>query len=140
MQELLLSPEGRTDPYPRYHALRRLAPIFRSGLGLWILSRYQDCASLLEDPRLDKGYALQNDSRIGPHWREHVSLTDGTRSMINLDGVEHTRLRRLVAKAFTRRTVEGLRPKSSARWIACWTRSLRRAPPTSCRPSRSRWP
>jgi cytochrome P450 len=109
VHELLMSPEGRTDPYPRYHRLRRLAPIHRSDLGLWILSRHEDCASLLENPQLDKDYARQNDSRV-PTWREHVSLTDSASSMVNLDGPEHARLRRLVSKAFTPRAIETLRP------------------------------
>jgi cytochrome P450 len=109
--ELLMSPEGRADPYPRYRFLRERAPVHRSELGMWIVSRYDDCAAVLKDPRFNKDYARQNDSRIGPHWRDHVSLTDGERYMVNLDGAQHERLRRLVAKTFTTRTVAALRPK-----------------------------
>jgi cytochrome P450 len=114
VMELLMTPEGRKDPYPRYHRLRQLAPVHQSQLGMWILTRYEDCAALLEDPRLTKDYARQNDSRIGPHWRDHVSLTDGERSMVNLDGPAHSRLRRLLTKAFTRRTIDALRLKIAA--------------------------
>ena len=110
VHELLLSREGRIDPYPRYRRLRELAPVHRSQLGLWILSRYDDCAALLEDSRPGKDYTRQNESRIGPQWHEHVSLTASARQMVNLDGPEHARLRRLVAKAFTRSTIDALRP------------------------------
>jgi cytochrome P450 len=108
--ELLTTARGRMDPYPRYRVLRETAPVHRSSLGMWILSRYEDCAAVLNSSRLTKDYARQNDSRIGPHWRDHVSLTDGERSLVNLDGPAHERLRRLVGKAFTRRTVDALRP------------------------------
>jgi cytochrome P450 len=109
--ELLMTPEGRMDPYPRYHRLRAIAPVHRSQLGgMWVVSSYRQCELLLDDARLSKDYERQNDSRIGPHWRDHISLTDGARSMVNLDGAAHSRLRGLVAKAFTRRTVEAMRP------------------------------
>jgi cytochrome P450 len=113
--ELLTTTQGRIDPYPRYHRLRELAPVHHSQMGMWIISNYRHCAALLDDARLNKDYERQNDSRIGPHWREHISLTDGARSMVNLDGQAHSRLRALVAKAFTRKTVEALRPAIAAR-------------------------
>jgi cytochrome P450 len=110
VSKLLMTREGRTDPYPLYRRLHELAPVYRSELGIWVLSRYKHCAAVLDDSRLDKDYERQNDSRIGPHWRDHVSLTDGARSMVNLDGPAHARLRRLVAKAFTKSAIEALRP------------------------------
>lgn len=112
--ELLTTTEGRVDPYPRYHRLRELAPVHHSQMGMWLISNYRHCAALLDDGRLNKDYERQNDSRIGPHWREHISLTDGVRSMVNLDGRAHARLRALVAKAFTRKTIDALRPTIAA--------------------------
>jgi cytochrome P450 len=45
-----------------------------------------------------------------PWWRERPSLARLERTMLNVDGPYHTRLRRLVSKVFTFRSVEKLRP------------------------------
>jgi cytochrome P450 len=108
---LFFTPEGRANPYPHYHALREAAPIWKSAkLGAWLLTRYDDCQAVLRDPRLGKDYPRQMEFRFGPDWRRHPSLARGEHSMVNVDGPEHMRLRRLVVKAFSRRTVEALRP------------------------------
>jgi len=115
LAEIFLTPEGKRDPYPRYAAIRERAPVFRSGLGFVVAARYDDCQLVLSDPRFGKGEG-------GPIW-ETYGLTEAewrarfpdleaqSRSMLGLDPPDHTRLRRLVAKAFTPRTVENLRPK-----------------------------
>jgi len=111
VRDLFLEPAGRRDPYPHYHRLRDAAPVHRSTtLGAWLLTRYHDCWAVLRDPRLGKNYAGLMERRIGADWRHHPSLADRERSMINVHGPDHTRLRRLVSKAFTRRTVDELRP------------------------------
>lgn len=114
VQELFLTPEGRRDPYPRYRQLREAAPVHRSdALGAWLLTRYDDCHATLRDPRLGKDYARQMERSVGPDWRRHPSLTMREHSMLNVDGPAHLRLRRLVVKAFTRRT-----PERSAAFLA----------------------
>jgi cytochrome P450 len=111
VRDLFLDPDGRRDPYPHYHRLREVAPVHRSTtLGAWLLTGYDDCWAVLRDPRLGKGYARLMERRIGADWRRHPSLADRERSMINVHGPDHTRLRRLVSKAFTRRIVDDLRP------------------------------
>jgi len=40
---LFLTPAGRIDPYPIYDELRRTSPVHRANLGMWLLSRYDDC-------------------------------------------------------------------------------------------------
>lgn len=69
----------------------------------WVLSRYDDCWAAMRDPRLGKRYASQIEQRFGPGWRHHQSLTSGEHSMLNTGGPEHTRLRKLVTKAFAPR-------------------------------------
>jgi cytochrome P450 len=114
LAEIFLTPEGKSDPYPRYAAIREHAPVFRSALGFVVVSRYEDCQWVLRDPRLGKG-------EPGPIWEEYGltaaqwsdrfgDMERRTRSMLGLDPPDHTRLRRLVAKAFTPKTVENLRP------------------------------
>ncbi len=107
---LFFTPEGRSNPYPLYHQLREAQPVHRSALGMWVLSRYDDCWAAVRDPRLGKDYARQVEQRFGPDWRTHPSLTAGEHSMLNTTGPEHSRLRKLVSKAFTPRMIEKLKP------------------------------
>ena len=108
--KLFLTPEGRANPYPLYHQLRQTAPVHRTKMGMWLLSRYDDCWAAMRDPRLGKDYAPQIEQRFGPDWRRHPSLTAGEHSMLNTSGPEHTRLRKLVTKSFTPRMIENLKP------------------------------
>jgi cytochrome P450 len=108
--KLFLTAEGRADPYPLYHQLRQAAPVHRTKLGMWVLSRYDDCWAAMRDPRLGKDYAPQIEQRFGPDWRRHPSLTAGEHSMLNTSGPEHTRLRKLVTKSFTPRMIDNLKP------------------------------
>lgn len=108
--KLFLTAEGRADPYPLYHQLRQTAPVHRTKLGMWVLSRYDDCWAAMRDPRLGKDYAPQIEQRFGPDWRRHPSLTAGEHSMLNTSGPEHTRLRKLVTKSFTPRMIDNLKP------------------------------
>jgi len=114
LAEIFLTPEGKNDPYPRYAAIREHAPVFRSDFGLVVLSRYEDCQWALRDPRLGKGGPIDAWEQYGlteAEWTARFGdLGSGSRSMLGLDPPDHTRLRKLVAKAFTPRTVENLRP------------------------------
>ena len=112
--ELFRTTEGRTDPYPRYHRIRELAPVHRSETARgWLLTRYEDGYSALRDPRLGKDFQQRMDN-TRPWWRERPSLARMERSMLNVDGPYHTRLRRLVSKVFTFRSVERMRPSVEA--------------------------
>lgn len=111
VETLFFTPEGRADPYPSYHRLRELAPVFRSEkLQTWLLTRHADCKAALRDPRLQKHFVERLDQRA-PAWRERPSLVWASNVLLNLDGPEHARLRRLVVREFTPRIVEGLRPR-----------------------------
>src|SRR5436190_1750794 len=55
--EMVATPEGRADPYSRYAALRSLAPVHRSGIGFWVLSRFDDSRRLLRDPNVGKDFS-----------------------------------------------------------------------------------
>lgn len=109
-RKLFLTAEGRADPYPLYHRLRDLNPVHRTSLGMWVLSRYDDCWAAMRDPRFGKAYAQQVEQRFGADWRSHPALTSGEHSMLNTHGPEHTRLRKLVSKSFTPRMIEELKP------------------------------
>lgn len=93
----------------RYAALRATEPVARvllpGGHPGWLVTRYADVRTVLTDPRFSKEAATAPDApRLLPIHR-------GSRSMVNLDPPDHTRLRRLVSREFTARRVERLRPR-----------------------------
>ncbi len=111
---LFETPEGRSNPYPLYHRLRELAPVHHSESARgWLLTRYDDCHAALRDPRFEKRYEEALDAR-SRHWRERPALVWMGKSLLNLDGPVHTRLRRQVVRYFTRGSVEALRPTVEA--------------------------
>jgi cytochrome P450 len=96
------------DPYPAFHALRRAAPVNRTPLGTVRLSRHADCVRLLRE--LKTGVRL----RDGRTTRPVDALEAENAFMLEQDPPKHTRLRKLVAKAFTPRAVEAWRPRARA--------------------------
>ncbi|MGH9183797.1 MAG: cytochrome P450 [Acidimicrobiales bacterium] len=111
--ELVATPEGRADPYPRYARLREQAPVHRSALDLWVVTRYEDCQRVLRDPRFGKDYdnAVDRWREADPELARQVAFPAEKPSLLFLNPPDHTRLRGLVTRAFTPKTVEGLRPR-----------------------------
>jgi cytochrome P450 len=111
--ELVATPEGRADPYPRYAALRASAPVHRSAFGFWALSRYEDCQQLLRHPGVGKDFSgAANALGLTDEQRAAQDRFRADRSnMLTTDPPDHTRLRGLVTRAFTPRTVETLRAR-----------------------------
>jgi len=106
---LFQTPEGRRDPYPLYHELRRLDPVHRSSLGMWLVTRYDDVAAVARDPRFGKDFGKQMGTTIGPSWKDHAAITNRLGSMLNIDGAGHARLRSRVIGSFKRRKIDALR-------------------------------
>ena len=52
LAEIFLTSAGKSDPYPRYAAIREHSPVFRSALGFVVVSRFEDCQWVLRDARL----------------------------------------------------------------------------------------
>ena len=106
----LTQPTGRADPYSYYEALRRAAPIARAEDGAIVLTRYADCHAVLHDPRFGRADPEELFASIGlTSWKEFPALWTLNTSMLSVNPPQHTRLRRLVSKAFTARKVEQLR-------------------------------
>jgi hypothetical protein len=100
-----MDPDFIANPYPTYHRLRAEDPVHQSPLGFWVLTRYEDVAAALRDPRFAKeAIAAFVAARFG-FAAPGIGL-----SMLDRDPPDHTRLRSLVSKAFTPRVVETLRP------------------------------
>jgi cytochrome P450 len=110
--EAMMTPEGKADPYPRYALLHEHAPVFESILDALVVVRYADCWEVLRDNRLGKSDQGPRDiGAVTPHQRERLQqLEPRANTMLFLNPPDHTRLRGLVSKAFTPRTVERLRP------------------------------
>jgi cytochrome P450 len=101
------------DPYSRYRALRERDPVHHSPFGLWMLFRYDHIVELLRDPSL----SVEPENAKPTLRRQLFEEVGGERAarrpraILSLDPPDHTRLRRLVSKAFTPKRVESLRPR-----------------------------
>ena len=63
-----MDPEFVADPYPTYHRLRALDPVHHSPLGFWVLTRYDDCVTVLRDQRFGRaGFDRRRGSRRCRH-------------------------------------------------------------------------
>jgi cytochrome P450 len=106
------------DPYRVYARLRVERPIARArtpvGLPIWVVTRYDDARQALSDPRLAKdatGFARVLDRHPVPPERRTVFAQELGRHMLSSDPPDHTRLRKLVSRAFTVRAIAGMRPR-----------------------------
>jgi cytochrome P450 len=102
------------DPYPFYHRLRETAPVFKTPVGFWLLSRYDDVAFAVRDKRFGKDFIGNVERRYGAHRLKEPAVASLGRTMLVLDPPDHTRLRGLVTKAFTARRIADMRPKIEA--------------------------
>ncbi|MER6313514.1 cytochrome P450 [Streptomyces sp. NPDC001581] len=103
------------DPYPAYRELREQGrAVWWEATGQWLVPHYADVSALLRDRRLGRTYlhrfSHEEFGREAPppeHEPFHVLNGNG---LLDLEDPAHARVRRLVAKAFTPRTVERLVP------------------------------
>ena len=115
-QELLLrllDPANRADPYPVYAQIRERGPLTLPDYDLTVFSSYQDCDDVLRHPssasdRL-KSTAAQREIAAGNEVRPL-----GQPGFLFLDPPDHTRLRKLVSKAFVPKVVKALEPDITA--------------------------
>lgn len=119
LASIFMTPEGKADPYPGYATVREAGPLHHSAFGIVVLSRYADCMAVLRDPRCGRGEQLSMEQLFGLTSEEVAArfprIDEQGSSMLGADPPDHTRLRALVSKAFTPRTVERLRPRIQAR-------------------------
>jgi cytochrome P450 len=103
------------DPYQQYRAMRQHEPVHESPFGIWLLFGYDDVLRFLRDPSLSVEDASAKPTLLDQMADEVLGADRdkemGTRAMLNRDPPDHTRLRKLVSKAFTPRRIEGLRPR-----------------------------
>ncbi|MCM2387244.1 cytochrome P450 family protein [Streptomyces albipurpureus] len=124
----LFTPAFHQRPHTALAKLRDTAPavpvMTPNGLRTWLITGYEDARALLADPRLSKDMRIGKDliprNFADPAKQAEFLQEAGERSqfphvlsvhMLDSDPPDHTRLRRLVGRAFTARRVESLRPR-----------------------------
>ncbi len=106
-----LSPQFIRNPYPYYERLRATDPVHLTQHGMYLASRHADISLVLRDKRFGKDYAERITRRYGPRIMDEPVFRNFALTMLQQDRPDHTRLRGLVAKAFTARRVEDMRPR-----------------------------
>ncbi|MEU8674535.1 cytochrome P450 [Streptomyces sp. NPDC048560] len=107
MVDLREAHDFTANPYPYYAKLRAEGPVHTirtDGFDrIWLIVGYEEARAALADQRFSKNW------RTGGNW----SATAGSinANMLEMDAPHHTRLRKLVAREFTARRVEALRPR-----------------------------
>ena len=101
------------EPHEVYRALRDTGPVRRVTMtaapDAWLVTDYAEARALLADPRVAKGHL-----RAVELYPADVGLalaSDLSHNMLQSDPPDHTRLRRLVTKAFTAKAVARLTPR-----------------------------
>jgi cytochrome P450 len=110
----LFSEEVGIDPFSAYAELRALGPVYDEQNDLWLLTRHADVIHALHEPRIFSsagGYSEFMSGRAGPgdaSGRANALRFDdlmGSRVMIASDPPDHTLLRRVVSRPFTKRRI-----------------------------------
>lgn len=79
--------------------------VLPSGDSAWLITRYEDIRAVLADPRVSKNRNRPDIARMT------TKKVKAFQSQVSMDPPDHTRMRRLIAKAFTPAKVERLRPR-----------------------------
>ncbi|TFH13390.1 MAG: cytochrome P450, partial [Acidimicrobiales bacterium] len=120
-------PAFRANPYPFYDVLREQAPAYDTGYGLIVLTRYSDVSHVLRSNDFSRDIdanATPSDDAVAQ--RRRLRRSEGSKSILNLDPPDHTRLRRLVSKAFTPTAINALRAGIEAQVDAVLDRAAER--------------
>ncbi|MFI9649223.1 cytochrome P450 [Streptomyces sp. NPDC052040] len=108
-------PAFLADPCPAYAELRALGRVIPyAPTGQWLVPHHADVSALLRDRRLGRTYrhrfGHEDFGRTPPPPEHEPFHTLNDHGMLDLEPPDHTRIRRLVSKAFTPRTVDRLAP------------------------------
>jgi cytochrome P450 len=117
-----LLPEFRADPYATFHRLRTEAPVAWSSApvpgfwGFWFVSRYEDVMTGLKDKRFGREVdRVMPPGTLPPAPEAHRPLLEMIRKwMLFKDPPDHTRIRQVVAKAFTPDTISQMAGRITA--------------------------
>jgi cytochrome P450 len=112
----LVSADFVRDPYPLLDVLRERDPVYWSdSLGAWVLTRYHDIVATFKDVA-----TYSNEGRLAraaaylPEPRSELAAFDAhykTKGLLHSDPPDHTRMRRVVSRAFSPRVIDRMRPR-----------------------------
>ena len=110
------APGFTDDPYPQYAVMRAQAPVNEHPFGFWLLTGYDEVSWLLRAGLSVEDGNVAADSLLRQMREQMYGAADESPrasvvSMLDRDPPDHTRLRRLVSKAFTPRAIQALRPR-----------------------------
>ncbi len=105
----LTQPPFPDDPYPLFAELRERAPIFRPDDGFWYATSHAAAEAVFRDPALGQGRGRESRIRSDPRYADSAALQTLGHMLPFMDPPDHTRLRQLIARAFTPRAVERMR-------------------------------
>ena len=96
------------DPYPTYRALRQFDPVHRMPDGSYFLTRYDDCLSVYRDTET---WSSNKKLDFRPNFSDSLLYEHHTTSLVFNDPPYHTRVRKLLAPAFTPRALRALQDR-----------------------------
>jgi pimeloyl-[acyl-carrier protein] synthase len=112
----IFDPERRGALYPLYHRLRTVAPVHRTDHpampGVWFVTRFADALDLYKNTSAVSDPATAEHFNHGGEGGPFYALLKAM--MLFLESEQHARVRRLVVKAFTPRSIETVRPITQA--------------------------
>jgi pimeloyl-[acyl-carrier protein] synthase len=117
IDDALVSPEFVNDPYPTLDILREFDPVHWSeSIGGWVLTRYDDILRTFKDVGhySNEGRLGRATLYLGELARQQLVPFEAhyrTKGLLHSDPPDHTRLRRLIIRAFSPRVIETMRPR-----------------------------
>jgi cytochrome P450 len=117
LDDVLVSKDFLANPYPVLRQLREEEPVHWSdSIGGWILTRYDDIVSSFKDTEhySNEGRLARAVEYLPPESRAQLKIFEEhyrTKGLLHSDPPDHTRLRKLVTKAFTPRMIEAITPR-----------------------------
>src|SRR5215472_7158457 len=105
----LSTPEGRVDPYPLYAKLHEFGEVVDTGIGQVLVVGYDAINLVLRDP----GYRVADQADFDadfPDWNANPVFIQAADWILNLNAPRHSKVRSLMARAFTPRRIGGLEP------------------------------
>ncbi len=97
-----LSVDYYANPYPYYHALRDAGPVHRMPDGGYFLAGYAACVAVYKD---SKAFSSDKKREFAPKYGDGLLFEHHTTSLVFNDPPLHTRVRRIIAGAFTPRSI-----------------------------------
>jgi cytochrome P450 len=121
----ITSKEFIEDPYPFYRELRDKGPLYRSPFGFVAVLRDRDVRTLLNDRRIGRAFSPPRTGRAVNALAERPGVRSTAGWMLFRNPPDHTRLRGLMAKAFTAKRIMDMRPRIQQTVDECLERIAR---------------